>query len=106
MKSSSPTLRQVKWALGPDGTDPAAFTGCLVFDECHKAKNTDATKIAQVVVELQKMLPQARVVYCSATVSEGERGHMSRSASCVLHAALRLLTIYVSLISFNKSTNE
>ncbi|ESO98737.1 hypothetical protein LOTGIDRAFT_158685 [Lottia gigantea] len=49
------------------------FEGCLVFDECHKAKNfipnkeTASTKIAIAVTTIQKLLPKARVVYCSAT---------------------------------------
>lgn len=52
------------------GTD---FDGVLVFDECHKAKNLNfkgigrSTKTGQVVLELQKKLPNARVVYASAT---------------------------------------
>ena len=51
------------------------------FDECHKAKNfaqakeegdeakaKDASsKTALAVVNLQRMMPKARVVYCSAT---------------------------------------
>ena len=49
-----------------------SFDGCLVFDEAHKAKNlADNTKTAQLVLMLQRRLPMARVVYCSATgVSE------------------------------------
>ncbi|XP_055959526.1 protein strawberry notch homolog 1 [Patella vulgata] len=49
------------------------FDGCLIFDECHKAKNfvpgkeTASTKIAIAVTTIQKLLPKARVVYCSAT---------------------------------------
>ena len=48
------------------------FDGCIVFDEAHKAKNlADNTKTAQLVLMLQRRLPMARVVYCSATgVSE------------------------------------
>ena len=55
-----------------------------VFDECHKAKNLvpDAggkpTKVGKQVLELQKKLPNARVVYCSATgasYSQGVRHH-------------------------------
>ena len=38
----------------------------------HKAKNfsikeSQSTKVATCVLELQRMLPRARVVYCSAT---------------------------------------
>jgi hypothetical protein len=49
------------------------FEGCLVFDECHKAKNFDtkneekSTKMAAAVIKIQQRLPNARVVYCSAT---------------------------------------
>eukprot|EP00039_Didymoeca_costata_P003109 m.65130 g.65130 ORF g.65130 m.65130 type:complete len:1396 (-) comp11709_c0_seq1:101-4288(-) len=54
------------------------FDGCLVFDESHKAKSyyegTDShktSKVASSVVELQRRMPKARVLYCSATgVSE------------------------------------
>ena len=57
----------VEWAGG------SKFEGCLVFDECHKAKNYSdkggdkGTKVGAAVVELQKLLPRARVLYCSAT---------------------------------------
>eukprot|EP00977_Amphora_coffeiformis_P006901 scaffold1508_cov178-Amphora_coffeaeformis.AAC.9 len=45
-----------------------AFSGCIIFDEAHKAKNiANDTKTAQLVLELQRRLPKARVVYCSAT---------------------------------------
>lgn len=50
------------------------FDGCLIFDECHKAKNatpqTASTKISKTAVTvstLQTKLPKARVVYASAT---------------------------------------
>ncbi|XP_076442125.1 uncharacterized protein LOC143281076 isoform X2 [Babylonia areolata] len=49
------------------------FEGCLIFDECHKAKNfvpnkeQASTKVAIAVAEIQRLLPKARVVYCSAT---------------------------------------
>ena len=56
----------IKWCGG------AAFDGCIIFDECHKAKNYRegaglGTKIGAAVVELQKEMPLARIVYCSAT---------------------------------------
>jgi len=44
-----------------------------VFDECHKAKNLVPTgasrpsKTGTTVLQLQKKLPRARIVYCSAT---------------------------------------
>ncbi|KAH8410036.1 hypothetical protein KR009_004503 [Drosophila setifemur] len=49
------------------------FDGVIVFDECHKAKNLSlmnvgkSTKTGTTVLELQKLLPRARVVYASAT---------------------------------------
>ncbi|KDO34242.1 hypothetical protein SPRG_19078 [Saprolegnia parasitica CBS 223.65] len=50
------------------------FEGCILFDECHKAKHGDlsmkdatASKVAQAVAKIQELLPRARVVYCSAT---------------------------------------
>jgi hypothetical protein len=56
----------VEWCGG------ANFEGCLVFDECHKAKNfkegsDQGSKVGAAVVELQKALPRARIMYCSAT---------------------------------------
>ncbi|GFV32748.1 protein strawberry notch homolog 1 [Trichonephila clavipes] len=49
------------------------FDGCIVFDECHKAKNlcpagsSKPTKTGLTVLELQNKLPKARIVYASAT---------------------------------------
>ncbi|EQC34555.1 hypothetical protein SDRG_07881 [Saprolegnia diclina VS20] len=50
------------------------FEGCILFDECHKAKHGDlsmkdatASKVATAVAKIQELLPRARVVYCSAT---------------------------------------
>mgnify|MGYP003386169523 CR=1 FL=1 len=57
----------IKWCGGK------SFDGCILFDECHKAKNLvlgkgpSGTLTGQAVVDLQKALPLARVVYCSAT---------------------------------------
>ncbi|XP_071944969.1 protein strawberry notch homolog 1-like [Antedon mediterranea] len=42
------------------------FEGPIILDECHKAKNL-STKTSAKVIELQKRLPKARIVYCSAT---------------------------------------
>jgi hypothetical protein len=56
-----------------------SFEGCLIFDECHKAKNfkvgdaNASTKVSQAVIEIQKLLPKARVVYCSATGVTGTK---------------------------------
>ena len=50
--------------------------------ECHKAKNLvpesggKPTKVGEKVLQLQRMLPLARVVYCSAT------GAPARSLMC------------------------
>lgn len=44
------------WCGGED------FDGCIVFDECHKAK-TSTTSTASAVRELQQRLPLARVLY-------------------------------------------
>ncbi|KAH8098990.1 hypothetical protein JL720_1963 [Aureococcus anophagefferens] len=61
--------------------------GCLLFDESHKAKNLfggsgggKPTKVGQAVMELQTSLPDARVVYCSATGASEPRhlGYMDR----------------------------
>ncbi|XP_066924417.1 uncharacterized protein [Clytia hemisphaerica] len=49
------------------------FDGCLIFDESHKAKHfmpgkeKSSTKVAVAVTNIQRLLPKARVVYCSAT---------------------------------------
>lgn len=49
------------------------FDGVLIFDECHRAKNlfpgnsSKPTKTGLTVLNLQKKLPKARVVYASAT---------------------------------------
>ncbi|XP_014237071.1 protein strawberry notch-like isoform X1 [Trichogramma pretiosum] len=49
------------------------FDGLIIFDECHKAKNLfpagggKSTKIGKAVLDLQNDLPDARVVYASAT---------------------------------------
>ncbi|XP_062605521.1 uncharacterized protein LOC134267315 [Saccostrea cucullata] len=57
----------VNWCGGEE------FDGCLVFDECHKAKNfvpgkeQASTKVALAVTTIQRLLPKARVLYCSAT---------------------------------------
>ncbi|CAI8027595.1 Protein strawberry notch homolog 1, partial [Geodia barretti] len=62
------------------------FEGVIVFDECHKAKNlvpTGASKPSKTgltVLQLQKRLPKARIVYCSATGASEPRNmaYMSR----------------------------
>ena len=66
------------------------FDGVLILDECHNAKTGTVTrgkgvrvslsKTAQTVSDLQKALPNARVVYSSATggSDEKELGYMQR----------------------------
>lgn len=60
-------LKQLVDWCGPD------FEGCIVFDECHKAKHlipsagAKPTKTGMAVLDLQNALPKARVVYASAT---------------------------------------
>ena len=73
---------------------PEEFDGLILLDECHKAKNiildedgnakkigsAECSQTAAAIVELQRCLPRARVVYCSATsVSEPQNlAFMSR----------------------------
>lgn len=59
---------------GSSNDDEASFDGVIVFDECHKAKNlcptsssSRPTKTGLTVMQLQKRLPKARIVYASAT---------------------------------------
>ena len=80
---------------GCGGDSPETFDGLIMLDECHKAKTIDLDKdgkavnvgkgtlcsqTAAKVVQLQNLLPRARVVYCSATsVSQPKNlGFMSR----------------------------
>mmetsp|Transcript_37967 Transcript_37967/g.61745 ORF Transcript_37967/g.61745 Transcript_37967/m.61745 type:complete len:1109 (+) Transcript_37967:282-3608(+) len=69
----------VDWVGGKD------FEGCLVFDECHKAKNfsekeSSGSRVAKFVIELQRELPNARCVYVSATgvTNIGNLAYMER----------------------------
>ncbi|DBA97285.1 hypothetical protein WJX77_012218 [Trebouxia sp. C0004] len=80
MKGKGRLQQVIEWCGGP------SFDGCIVFDECHKAKNfvpgkeAQSTKVASCVLQIQQILPRARVVYCSATgVSEvGNMAYMTR----------------------------
>lgn len=73
------------------------FDGCVVFDECHKAKNLipvsslKPTKTGIAVVKLQNLLPKARVVYSSATGASEPRNmaYMSRLGLWGLGTAFR-----------------
>ncbi len=69
--SKKTRLEQIVEWLGPD------FDGVIAFDEAHQAGNAVAIKTSRgmkdpsntgiAVVDLQRMLPKARVVYVSAT---------------------------------------
>lgn len=69
---------------GKKGDEEA--TGCLIFDEAHKAKNlvpaagTQPTRIGLAVQQIQAELKRARVIYASATGCSEVRhlGYMSR----------------------------
>ncbi|XP_065558003.1 protein strawberry notch homolog 1-like [Artemia franciscana] len=61
-------LQMITEWFGPD------FNGLIVFDECHRAKSLipennmgKPTKTAKTVCDLQEALPNARIVYVSAT---------------------------------------
>ncbi|KAA0186991.1 hypothetical protein HAZT_HAZT003034 [Hyalella azteca] len=60
-------LKQILDWCGPN------FDGCIIFDECHRAKNLcpvesgKPTKTGLTVLKLQNKLPLARIVYASAT---------------------------------------
>ncbi|KNA16468.1 hypothetical protein SOVF_088760 isoform A [Spinacia oleracea] len=79
-KGKSRLSQLVQWCGGRD------FDGLVIFDECHKAKNLvpeaggQATRTGEAVLELQDKLPEARVVYCSATGASEPRnmGYMVR----------------------------
>jgi len=52
------------------GQSEESFDGCIIFDEAHKAKNLcqdPPTATGRLVMSLQERLPNARVMYCSAT---------------------------------------
>lgn len=67
----------VGWAA--NGEDPASFRGVIALDECHKAKHaaTDGrlkpTKTGEAVIELQRRLPNAKLLYVSATAASEVR---------------------------------
>jgi hypothetical protein len=66
----------------------SSFDGVIVFDECHKAKNITLgsktskklSKTAEYVLDIQAKLPNARIVYASATGASETRhlGYMTR----------------------------
>jgi hypothetical protein len=72
----------IKWMLGDK-----EGSGCIIFDEAHKAKNLlpvgkrqKSSKTGLCVDELQTLLPKARVLYASATGCSNLRhlSYMSR----------------------------
>ncbi|XP_014490217.1 protein FORGETTER 1 isoform X1 [Vigna radiata var. radiata] len=73
-------LQQLVQWCGP------GFDGLIIFDECHKAKNlvpeagSQPTRTGEAVLDIQERLPEARVVYCSATGASEPRnlGYMVR----------------------------
>ncbi|CAK9187052.1 unnamed protein product [Ilex paraguariensis] len=78
-KGRSRLQQLVQWC-GPK------YDGLVIFDECHKAKNLipeaggKPTRTGEAVLEIQARLPEARVVYCSATGASEPRnmGYMVR----------------------------
>ncbi|KAK6934763.1 Zinc finger, PHD-finger, partial [Dillenia turbinata] len=78
-KGRSRIQQLVQWC-GPE------FDGLVIFDECHKAKNlvpeagSQPTRTGEAVLEIQARLPEARVIYCSATGASEPRnmGYMVR----------------------------
>ncbi|KAG4399450.1 hypothetical protein AAZX31_08G230100 [Glycine max] len=78
-KGRSRLQQLIQWC-GP------GFDGLIIFDECHKAKNlvpesgSQPTRTGEAVVDIQDRLPEARVVYCSATGASEPRnmGYMVR----------------------------
>lgn len=74
----------------------------IVLDECHKAKNlvpsgsSKPTKTGLTVLELQRKLPKARVIYCSATGMEIVGIHRNYLTTCF---KLRIkMALYVACI--------
>ena len=69
----------IKWLAGdaaskkssqqiPGANLEQTYTGMIVFDEAHKAKNLEKdTRTGKLVLAIQNRLPQARVLYASAT---------------------------------------
>jgi hypothetical protein len=62
------------------------FDGVIVFDECHRAKHAvpigsiKVSKTGLIVLDLQRKLPKARIVYVSATAASEPKnmGYMVR----------------------------
>ena len=81
-----------------DGESCPGLIGLCAAAECHKAKNLvpesggKPTKVGEKVLQLQRMLPLARVVYCSATgetlISFSQRAFTSKTPRYGLHIYL------------------
>ncbi|CAF0810608.1 unnamed protein product [Rotaria sp. Silwood1] len=67
VKYNSRMKQLIQWLGGEE------FDGVIVFDECHKAKNlapsptAKSSKTGLAVLDLQARLPNARIIYASAT---------------------------------------
>ncbi|KPI99007.1 Protein strawberry notch [Papilio xuthus] len=78
------------------------FDGCIVFDECHKAKNLcpvgsgKATKTGLTALELQNKLPKARVVYASATGASEPRNMAGVGAMEIVAMDMKLRGMYIA----------
>jgi len=78
----------------------SSFEGLLLFDESHKAKGASGgSRTGCAVGDLQTMLPNARVVYCSAT-GVSEPRHLSCKETILYWAHLCLYIQMVLLVSF------
>eukprot|EP00939_MAST-03C_sp_MAST-3C-sp1_P001309 g1309.t1 len=82
-------MNQILRWLAKNKEEREKFDGVIVFDECHRAKNLSfgktrgglvGSKTAMAVLNIQRALPNARVVYCSATgvTNPGDLGYMTR----------------------------
>ena len=82
------------------------FDGVIVFDECHKAKNlcpagsSKPTKTGLTVLDLQKKLPKARIVYASATGASEPKNmaYMVRLGLWGLGTSFREFSDFVSTV--------
>jgi hypothetical protein len=76
----------------------SSFEGLLLFDESHKAKGASGgSRTGCAVGDLQTMLPNARVVYCSAT-GVSEPRHLS-CKECILS-----MRIFISISTCSRAS--
>lgn len=81
-----------------------SYSGCIIFDEAHKAKNLEQdTRTAKLVMALQERLPNARVLYCSAT-GVSDIKHMVYATRLGLWGAANPL--YPTFESFNRALSK